>query len=186
MIAGDQVLYQSSGSSVSQSQVTAALRRVCAMGMVNDNNTMSAKEILEVLIRKGEERALQAGATNLVCMAYPETTVNDQIDDSDASATIFKPTVSLFESLGYRISEQQIPGVATIQYEKSLSKKQRRETEMAIQAGEWILPATIASLLSVAWLVFNLYSNVFGIEQLWGSIDNGGVGTSLSYRSGRC
>ena len=180
MIAGDQVLYQSSGSSMAQSGVTAALRRVCAMEIANDSDGMSTKDILEALIRKGEERALQAGATNLICMAYPETIKSDQNDYEETSVSIFKPTVGLFESLGYTISEQQIPGVATIQFEKRLSKNEQNTPGIKIQGGEWILPATIASLVSVAWLVFNLYSNVFGIEQLWGSVDNGGVGTALS------
>ncbi len=180
MIAGDQVLYQSSGSSMAQAGVTAALRRVCAMEMANDTDGMSTKDILEALIRQGEERATKAGATNLICMAYPDTTSSDESDYSEASLSICKPTASLFESLGYTISDQQIPGVVTIQYEKILSKNQQSIPEIIFQGGEWILPATIASLLSIAWLVFNLYSNVFGIEQLWGSIDNGGVGTSLS------
>ena len=180
MIAGDQVLYQSSGSSMAQSGVTAALRRVCAMEMANDSDGMSTKDILEALIQKGEERALQAGATNLICMAYPETIESDLSDQAEASLSIFKPTVGLFESLGYTISDQQIPGVATIQFEKGLSKNEQNTPGIKIQGGEWILPATIASLVSIAWLVFNLYVNVFGIEQLWGSVDNGGVGTSLS------
>lgn len=193
MISGTQVLYQTSGASVSKPEITAALRRVCAMGMDNDQvgthtklkKNTSATEILEALIRKGEQRALQSGATNLIGMAYPEVSTNENVDGYDGSEKIVKPTIRLFESLGYQVSDQQIPGVTAIQYEKKLSEnnlvtKTNTEKQEPTSKAVWIIPATIASLLSLGWLVFNLYSNVFGIEQLWGSTDNGGVGTSLS------
>lgn len=49
-----------------------------------------------------------------------------------------------------------------------------------IPEGNWIVPAIVATVLALGFLIFNLYINVFGIEQLWGSSDNGGLGTSLS------
>ena len=197
MIAGTQVFYQTSGSSLSTPEIMAALRRVCAMGIGNseDGTTKdskrdtSATEMLKELIRQGEQRALQSGATNLIGMAYPEISMSEGSDVYDENKIIVKPTVSLFESLGYQVSEHQIPGVTTMQYEKKLSEnhlvpgtstENLESTSGRTEVGQWIIPATIASIFSLGWLVFNLYSNVFGIEQLWGSIDNGGVGTSLS------
>lgn len=204
MIAGTQVSYQSSGSSVSKPEITAAIRRVCASWLGDDKDDTanyaltkktSTTTILEELIRQGEQRAIQSGATDLIGLAYPETAVVDD-DDYEKSKDIVKPTGRIFESLGYTVSDQQIPGVATIQYEKKLSQKQLSletietntnavtdtgaTTTTTAQGGLWIIPATIAASLSLVLLVFNLYSNIFGIEQLWGSSDNGGIGTSLS------
>lgn len=180
MISGTQVSYQPSGSSFSEPEITAALRRVCATRMVDDDDT---NKILKALIRQGEQRAIASGATNLIGLAYPEVEMSYSSNTNVGNVNIVKPTVNLLESLGYRVSAQQIPGVTTIQYEKSLSKADNQKlesNERKTQEGEWIIPATIASLFSLGWLVFNLYSNVFGIEQLWGSSDNGGVGTSMS------
>lgn len=183
MISGTQVAYQTSGSSFSEPDITAALRRVCAMWIGNSDDDETTK-ILTALIRQGEDRALKSGASNLIGLAYPETQTNCGGNANDENNNIIKPTASLLESLGYKMSSQQIAGVTTIQYEKRLSRSALAEglqpTESKIERGEWIIPATIASLVSLGWLVFNLYSNVFGIEQLWGSVDNGGVGTSIS------
>mmetsp|Transcript_8877 Transcript_8877/g.18445 ORF Transcript_8877/g.18445 Transcript_8877/m.18445 type:complete len:395 (-) Transcript_8877:72-1256(-) len=182
MISGTQVSYQPSGSSFSEPEITAALRRVCATRMVDDDDDDSNK-ILKALIRQGEQRAIASGATNLIGLAYPEVETSYSSNTNGENVNIVKPTVNLLESLGYRVSTQQIPGVTTIQYEKSLSKTDNEKlesNERNSQEGEWIIPATIASIFSLGWLVFNLYSNVFGIEQLWGSSDNGGVGTSMS------
>lgn len=195
MIAGTQVSYQSSGSSVSKPQITAAIRRVCASWVDDDEDyatnkplawTASTTKILTELIHKGEERALQSGATDIIGLAYSELGAID--DNGDERKKIAKPTASLFESLGYRVSEQQIPGVATIQYEKKLSKNQpTTETSMelesptrTIEGEKLIIPAAIATIIFLGFLIFNLYSNVFGIDQFWGSVDNGGLGTSLS------
>jgi hypothetical protein len=189
MISGTQISYQPSGSSFSKPEITAAIRRVCASRVDDgeDNTTnkaltrnTSTTKILEALIRQGEQRAIESGATNMIGMAYSEV--------STIENDMAKPSVGLFESLGYRVSQQQIPGVATIQYEKELSKNQFMtetntefdSTAKTTQEGEWIIPATVAAIFSLGFLVFKLYSSVFGIEQLWGSIDNGGIGTSLS------
>jgi hypothetical protein len=189
MISGTQISYQPSGSSFSKPEITAAIRRVCASRVDDDdddptNETLtknsSATKILEALIRQGEQRAIESGATNMIGLAYSEVATVENI--------IAKPTVSIFESLGYRVSQQQIPGVTTIQYEKELSENQlipETNTEVdstakTTQEGEWIIPAAVATIFSLGFLVFKLYSTVFGIEQLWGSVDNGGIGTSLS------
>mmetsp|Transcript_13008 Transcript_13008/g.32834 ORF Transcript_13008/g.32834 Transcript_13008/m.32834 type:complete len:394 (-) Transcript_13008:1146-2327(-) len=181
MISGTQVSYQPSGSSFSEPEIMAALRRVCATRMVDDED--DANKILKALIRQGEQRAIASGATNLIGLAYPEVETSYISKTNCENMSIVKPTVNLLESLGYRVSTRQIPGVTTIQYEKSLSTADNEKldsNERHSQEGEWIIPGTIASIFSLGWLVFNLYSNVFGIEQLWGSSDNGGVGTSMS------
>jgi hypothetical protein len=197
MISGAKVSYQSSGSSFSTPEITAAIRRVCAFRMDKEENDTTSEvlasetcttEILESLIRQGEQRALQSGATSLIALAYAEVDTIGNNNEYDGIKNIVKPTSSLFESLGYRISEQQIPGVTTIQYEKMLSEKNLlTETNSELGSGatmnqvrKLLIPASVATLFFIGYLVFNLYSNVFGIEQLWGSIDNGGIGTSLS------
>jgi len=198
MISGTEISYQSSGSSFAKPEITAAFRRVCASPVEYDEDdtanksqarNSSAMKILESLISKGEQRALKSGATTLIGLAYPELVMtNDGSNEKhDERGNIFKPTVKLLESLGYQPSEQQLSGVATIQYEKKLSKtlanKLDKNLEGApfVQGVEWIIPAaSVVAVLSLGVLIFNLYSNVFGIEQLWGSIDNGGIGTSLS------
>lgn len=169
MISGTKVMYKSSGSSLSNSEVTAALRRVCALGSSEMVGNMSEKNIFQELICEGEKRALQSGATNIIGLAYPKAMVTNN------NKIIIKPSVELFESLGYQASNEQIPGVDTIQYEKKLSQNQ-----LVPQEANWIVPTTIITLLSIAYLLFNLYTNVFGIEQFWGSSDNAGLGTSLS------
>ena len=46
---------------------------------------------------------------------------------------------------------------------------------------DWILPASLTALVLVlAVVLYQLYSTVFGLEQFWGSDDNGGLGTALS------
>ena len=46
---------------------------------------------------------------------------------------------------------------------------------------DWILPASLTALVLVlAVVLYQLYSTVFGLEQFWGSEDNGGLGTALS------
>ena len=188
MIAGTQISYSSSGSSISNSEITAAIRRVCALKVdeeyaVNETSKVDeSSKILKALILRGEQRALQSGATNMIGLAYSEVPATDNSVDFDNRKKIAKPTASLFESLGYRLSEQQIQGTATIQYEKKLKRNDvvTKTTISAIEEGTWIIPATVAAVVSLGVLVFNLYSNVFGIEQLWGSVDNGGIGTSLS------
>ena len=46
---------------------------------------------------------------------------------------------------------------------------------------DWILPASLTALVLVlAVVLYQLYSTVFGVEQFWGSEDNGGLGTALS------
>jgi len=194
MISGTEISYQSSGSSFAKPEITAAFRRVCASAVEYDEDNTASKsqaknssamKTLESLISKGEQRALKSGATTLIGLAYPELVMtNDGNNDKhDERENIFKPTVKLLESLGYQPSEQQLSGVATIQYEKKLSNKLDNNLERAgsVQGAEWIIPAaSVVAFLSFGFLVFNLYSNVFGIEQLWGSIDNGGIGTSLS------
>jgi len=214
MIVGTQVTYQSSGSSFSKKEITAAIRRVCASWPAYDDDDddddgdatnnqnlskMSTTTILEKLIRYGEQRAIEAGATDLIGLAYPDDD-DDEFLDEKSRKIISKPTKSIFESLGYRESEQQLPGVSTIQYEKKLSEKQilppdgseivaREMTEniknatttiTANREGIFISLATIIASFTLGVLVFNLYNNVFGIEQLWGSNDNGGIGTSLT------
>ena len=207
MIVGTQVTYQSSGSSFSKKEITAAIRRVCASWPayeVNEDDTnsqnltkMSTTTVLEKLIRYGEQRAIQAGATDLIGLAYPD----DDFLDEKSKNFISKPTKRIFESLGYRKSEQQLPDVSTVQYEKKLSEKQvlppdgsefvagrmaenidsnATATITPNREGIFIALATIIASLTLGVLVFNLYNNVFGIEQLWGSNDNGGIGTSLT------
>jgi len=216
MIVGTQISYQSSGSSFSKPGITGAIRRVCASwpdDVENDSpcegnrdsadkqnlSKISTTKILEDLILRGEQQALQIGVTDLIGLAYPEAAS----DGEKSKNIIVKPTRIIFESLGYRKSKQQLPGVSTIQYEKELSKDQiiplSREIRTVADSQEmteedktnditpsapreriFIILATIISILILGVLVFNLYSTVFGIEQLWGSIDNGGIGTSLS------
>jgi len=189
MISGTQVSYLSSGTSIARPEISAAVRRVCA-SRTEDTEDASADEeftggssatkILEALLREGERRAVRAGATKLIGLAYS--------NGHDESMNIVKPTGSLFESLGYRAAEQQMPGVKTIQYEKKLSADLllSENTDGIVSAtktdriAEWVIPASVTTLILFVLLVFNLYSNVFGIEQIWGSIDNGGIGTSLS------
>lgn len=204
MISGTQVSYQSSGSSVSTAETTAAIRRVCASWPDEDddavNNTSSAATktstatILRALLLKGEQRAFESGATRLIGLAYPEgeEVAGGSNDNSGNSKRIAKPNQILLESLGYLPSEQQIKGVATTQYQKTLSREVlTTETTIdnilsdatmaeTIPEGNWIVPAIVATVLALGFLIFNLYINVFGIEQLWGSSDNGGLGTSLS------
>uniref|UniRef100_A0A7S4ENQ5 Uncharacterized protein n=1 Tax=Pseudo-nitzschia australis TaxID=44445 RepID=A0A7S4ENQ5_9STRA len=198
MITGTKIVYQSSGSSQSGPEVTAAIRRVCASWPDNDDDTtehsltkqVSTMTILGDLIQKGEQQALQSGATHVIGLAYPEMAVTE--DYCETSKSIIKPSVDLFEALGYRISDQQLSGVNTVQYEKNLIRNQlatktsaNADVAVAVDfksgAGRWIILATtIGTLLSLGLIIFNLYSNVFGIEQLWGSSDNAGMGTSLS------
>mmetsp|Transcript_3812 Transcript_3812/g.10000 ORF Transcript_3812/g.10000 Transcript_3812/m.10000 type:complete len:404 (-) Transcript_3812:1237-2448(-) len=184
MISGSQISYTSSGSSVSNSEITAAIRRVCALRVDEDYTVSetSTTKILKHLILRGEQRALQSGATKMIGLAYSEVPANENNGYFDTMEKIAKPTASLLDSLGYRVSEQQIQGTATIQYEKQLNENEvvTETTPSAIEEGIWIIPATLAALVSLGVLMFNLYSNVFGIEQLWGSVDNGGIGTPLS------
>ena len=91
--------------------------------------------------------------------------------------------------------------MSTVQYEKKLAEKQilppdgseivtgkmaenidsnATTTITSNREGIFIALATIIASLTLGVLVFNLYNNVFGIEQLWGSNDNGGIGTSLT------
>ncbi|VEU37457.1 unnamed protein product [Pseudo-nitzschia multistriata] len=188
MITGTQVVYQSSGSSVSEPEVAAAIRRVCSSWSEDEDDgtakqgltkQVSTTTLLEDLIREGEQRAIQSGATRIIGLAYPETT-----GAAGEKARVAKPSTDLFESLGYRRSDQQLPGVKTLQYEKKLSRNEALANSNAVltesSVERWILPAAIVGLVSLGYLVFNLYSNVFGIEQLWGSSDNAGIGTSLS------
>jgi len=214
MIVGTKISYQSSGSSLSKPGITAAIRRVCASWPDDDDNDrpyegnrnsankqnlskISTTKILEDLILRGEQRALQIGVTELIGLAYPEAASNGGENKN------IKPTRIIFESLGYRKSKQQLPGVSTIQYEKELSKNQivplSGDIETAADSQEmtekdkinditpraqreriFIVLAIMITSLILGVLVFNLYNIVFGIEQLWGSIDNGGIGTSLS------
>lgn len=194
MITGTKVTYQSSGSSMSQPEITAAIRRVCVSWPTEYDDDeifeqswtkqVSSTSILANLIRSAEERAIEAGATNLIGLAYPEKPENKSIKDYDKGRSFLKPSVDLFQSLGYRVSEEQIPGVKTIQFEKNLSRKELTTKNKAdvVKSGaeQWIIPATVVTFFLFGSIIYNLYSNVFGIEQLWGSTDNAGIGTSLS------
>lgn len=186
MIAGRKVVSRSSGASVAAPELrTAALRRVCvAPPDRGDDDTVeqalatriSVSATLEDLMRQGELRAAEAGATALIGLAFPETW-----------GGVVRPSAELFAALGYQASDQQIPGVAVVQFEKDLSKIVASDGAAADNtatgrraAVPWVVPAILAAVLSLGLGVVALYSNVFGIEQLWGSPDNGGVGTSLS------
>ena len=190
IISGTEVSYRSSGSSFAKSDITAAMRRVCASPVGNGQEDVdaAATKILESLIRQGERQARRAGATTLVGLAYPEVaTSRDGSSGNDGRRRdIVKPTAKLLASLGYQPSEQQLSRVVTTQFEKKLPQMPTNELDnnpegtTFAQGREWIFPASFAALLSLGLLVFHLYRNVFGIEQLWGSADNGGIGTSLS------
>ena len=67
--------------------------------------------------------------------------------------------------------------------EKLFGIERKTDVDPATTANntDWILPASLTALVLVLTVVlYQLYSTVFGLEQFWGSEDNGGLGTALS------
>jgi len=81
---------------------------------------------LERLFQVLEQRAAQAGATEIVALAYPTPSFRD----SD-HVTIEKPTSAFLETLGYERLLQQIPGIDAIQYGKNLKSVLRDNSTQA-------------------------------------------------------
>ena len=121
LIVGTPIQYQTSGSSMSSPEMTAAVRRcvVCLPALpphksVKATDFLSAKFIQKKLLVAIEERAMQAKATQLIGLAYPSST---------SSSIQLKPTFCLMEELGYKALPQQLPGLDAIQCGKELPSR---------------------------------------------------------------
>jgi len=135
LIVGTPVEYYTSGSSRSSPQtVVAAVRRCYCCCRRHSQNVQSLSNpstttdttILERLFQVLEQRAAQAGATEIVALAYPTPSFRD----SD-HVTIEKPTSAFLETLGYERLLQQIPGIDAIQYGKNLKSVLRDNSTQA-------------------------------------------------------
>lgn len=110
LIVGTPVKYYSSGVSMSSAQISAAVRRCCCRYIYS--SSISTNMVLEKILTTIEQRALRAGATELIALAYPVS--------KDIKVTIGKPKPELLEKLGYQKLPGQLPGITAIQYGKTL------------------------------------------------------------------
>lgn len=137
LIVGTPIQYQTSGSSMSSPEITAAVRRcvVClpaapqqqssasSNAEATDTGTASAIEYISAesiqrkLLVAIEERAVQAKATQLIGLAY------SPFKSSSASPKGVKPTLHMMHELGYKTLPQQLPGVDALQCGKDLTTK---------------------------------------------------------------
>lgn len=101
LIAGTPVTYLKSGASVSSPDtITGAVRRVCSASSSNQES------ILRALLEEIENRATQAGVSELIVLAYP-------------SSDVHRPNGKLLEGMGY--SELPVDLVGVRQYSKRFS-----------------------------------------------------------------
>lgn len=187
LIVGTQVQYLKSRASISSAGVTAAARRIICCDDDNDNDEMRRKSMLEALLQAIEGRAIQNGATNLILLAYPETS-------STRTTTTSRPTSNLLETLGYEPLPVNLPGVAVEQYCKQLSTKLSPMTSVtdanvpasnkdALDSSASLSPSTmvLSSLVLTFLLVVVLgVANLLGLDVGTNGIDNNGIGTPLS------
>jgi hypothetical protein len=121
LIVGTPIQYQTSGSSMSSPEMTAAVRRcvVCLPAQqLPTNNAISTESIQKLLLAAIEKRAIQAKATQLIGLAYPAS--------SSSTSRIpkgVKPTPQFMGELGYTALPQQLPGVDAVQCGKELSTR---------------------------------------------------------------
>ena len=116
LIVGTQIQYLKSGASISSGTVTGAIRRVvCSSGSLSSFTDEKGKrqrtEIIGALLAEIERRAIENEATELIILAYPET-----------STSTGRPTPKILQSLGYESLPANLPGVDVEQYYKQLRK----------------------------------------------------------------
>jgi len=164
LIVGTQIAYLKSGASISTAAIIGAVRRVCT---VKDADALSSDSIIHKLLNEVETRAAQAGAAQLIMLAYPSTR---------------RPTPELLQSLGYLEFPAKLPGVDAIQYGKVLSDDTNTEAADVdtSTSNNAVGDAAVGTLfVTVLLIAFGFVANLMGFEIL-SSADNRGVGSPLS------
>ena len=174
LIVGTPIEYQTSGSSMSSPELTAAVRRcvVCPppSSLPGGIESPSTESIQKLLLDTIEERAVQAKATQLIGLAYPVS--------KSLSSQGVKPTPEIMQELGYKALAQQLPGVDAVQFGKDLTN-QSESSAVSQQQPTNVSPSKESNGLSeIALALVLLVGSIAGGTSLVGQYL--GFDTSLS------
>ena len=172
LIIGTPITYLQSGASLSSpDKITGAVRRVYA---IDDGTTMISHEsILQSLLVEIEIRALAAGATDLIILAYS--------DDR-------RPNTHLLDKMGYQELPATLKGVDALQYCKLLPPPPTVDNDHESNVIKTAFAPTSnvssdvaigSSLVGAVLFLLVGVANMMGLE-LVPSDDNRGIGTPLS------
>lgn len=170
LIVGTPVTYLRSGASLSSPGTTGAVRRVCA---VDDDAERTGDSVLRSLVTNIEDRAAEAGVSELIALAYPDS----------GTSRRRTPNVALLEGMGYTKLPGNLDGVDVVQYYKLVGSRSvvkiDAEESLSRTNGGFQDVTIAAAVLTAIFLALVGVATFMGFE-LIPSSDNRGIGSPLS------
>lgn len=183
LVVGTPITYFKSGSSISSSKISGAIRRVCCDESLLVEENLKKDVILRHLLEAVEKKAFEASVDELIVLAYPEISTT-----SEEKLTTHQPSESLLKAMGY-VKLSVIDSTDVIQYTKLMKLNDldtsendttlKKTTEKENKINDTILGTALTTgLLLFAAAVVGVTS-FMGLEFI-PSDDNRGIGTPLS------